>query len=148
MSSLLVEIKESMKEAMRAKDKVRLNAIRMLLAQVKQIEVDKRIEVTDVDVLAILDKMIKQRRDSLAQFESANRQDLADVEKTEIKVLQEFMPQALTDEEISQMVDAAITESGAETMRDMGKVMGILKPKMQGRADMSAVSSLVKAKVS
>ena len=147
MSALLAQIKESMKEAMRAKEKVRLSTIRMLLAQVKQVEVDERKELNDADVLAILDKMIKQRRDSISQFESAGRQELADNEKAEIEALQEFMPQALTDDEIAQMIEAAIAESGAESMRDMGKVMGVLKPQMQGRADMGAVSGLVKAKL-
>ena len=147
MSALLAQIKDSMKEAMRAKQKERLTAIRMLLAQIKQVEVDQRIEVGDAEILAILDKMIKQRRDSIAQFESAGRQELADIEKTEIEALQEFMPQALNETEIADMVAAALAESGAESMRDMGKVMAILKPKMQGRADMGAVSGMVKSKL-
>lgn len=147
MSTLIVQIKESMKIAMRAKEKVRLTAIRMLLAQIKQIEVDQRRDVTDTDILAILDKMIKQRKDSISQFESAGRQELADVEKQEIEALQAFMPKALSEDEISQLIDAAMQESGAESMRDMGKVMAILKPQMQGRADMSAVSGLIKAKL-
>lgn len=147
MSDLLTAIKSDMKDAMRNKEKVRLNAIRMLLAAIKQVEVDQRIEVQDTDILAILDKMIKQRRDSLSQFESAGRQELADVEKEEIKTLQTYMPQQLNDEEISSLIDAALSESGAETMRDMGKVMAILKPKMQGRADMGAVSGKIKAKL-
>ena len=136
-----------MKEAMRAKEKVQLNAIRMLLAQIKQVEVDERIDVDDTRVLAILDKMIKQRRDSISQFEAAGRQELADIEKVEIKKLQEFMPQALTADEISDLIDAALKETGAETMRDMGKVMAILKPQMQGKADMGAVSGQIKAKL-
>lgn len=148
MSALLVQIKDSMKDAMRAKQKERLTAIRMLLAQIKQIEVDKRIEVSDADILAILDKMIKQRRDSISQFESAGRQELADIEKLEIETLQEFMPQALSEDEISQLIASALAESAAESMRDMGKVMAILKPKMQGRADMGVVSGLIKAKLS
>ncbi|WP_196139511.1 GatB/YqeY domain-containing protein [Aliikangiella sp. G2MR2-5] len=147
MSALLVHIKDSMKEAMRAKQKDRLGAIRMLLAQVKQVEVDQKIEVTDADVLAILDKMIKQRKDSISQFESADRHDLADKEKLEMEALQEFLPQALNDDEVAAMIDSAISESGAESMRDMGKVMAILKPQMQGRADMGAVSGLVKSKL-
>lgn len=147
MSALLAQIKDSMKEAMRAKEKERLTAIRMLLAQIKQVEVDQRIEVGDADILAILDKMIKQRRDSIAQFESAGRTELAENEKSEIEALQEFMPQALSEAEIAEMIDAALAESGAESMRDMGKVMAILKPQMQGRADMGAVSGLVKAKL-
>ena len=147
MSALLSQIKDSMKDAMRSKDKVRLGTIRMLLAQVKQIEVDQRIEVSDADVLAILDKAVKQRKDSISQFEAAERFDLADNEKLEVEVLQTFLPQALSDGEIADMIDQAISESGAESMRDMGKVMAVLKPKMQGRADMGAVSGLVKNKL-
>jgi len=147
MSDLLNQIKSSMKDAMRNKEKVRLTAIRMLLAAIKQIEVDQRIEVQDTDILAILDKMIKQRRDSISQYEAAGRQELADIEKEEITALQDFMPQALTNEEISNLIDAALSESGAESMRDMGKVMAILKPQMQGRADMGAVSGKIKAKL-
>ncbi len=147
MSDLLAQIKADMKEAMRNKEKVRLAAIRMLLAAIKQIEVDQRIEVQDTDILVILDKMIKQRRDSISQFESADRQELADIEKQEIEALQNYMPQALTDAEISSLIDAALNETGAESMRDMGKVMAILKPQMQGRADMGAVSGKIKAKL-
>lgn len=147
MSELLAKVKEGMKNAMRTKQKERLNAIRMLLAQVKQVEVDQRIEVTDTDILAILDKMIKQRRDSIAQFEAANRNELAEIEKTEIKALQEFLPQALTESEISSLIDAALKDSGAKSMKDMGKVMNVLKPQMQGRADMGAISGLIKAKL-
>jgi uncharacterized protein len=144
MSALLSQIKDGMKDAMRAKQKERLTAIRMLLAQVKQVEVDERKEVTDTDILAILDKMIKQRKDSISQFESAGRQELADIEKLEIEALQEFLPQALNEDEISQMITQAIEQSGAESMRDMGKVMAILKPQIQGRADAGAVSGQVK----
>lgn len=147
MSDLLANIKNSMKEAMRAKEKVRLNAIRMLLAQIKQVEVDERIEVDDTRILAILDKMVKQRRDSISQYEAGNRQELADIEKEEIKTLQDFMPEALTTAEIEALVDKALVESGAESMRDMGKVMAILKPQMQGRADMGAISGLIKEKL-
>lgn len=147
MSDLLIKIKSDMKDAMRNKEKTRLAAIRMLLAAAKQIEVDQRVEVTDTHVLSILDKMIKQRRDSISQFEAAGRQELADTEKTEIEALQTYMPQPLTDGEISDLIDAAMAESGADSMRDMGKVMGILKPKLQGRADMGAVSGKIKAKL-
>jgi len=147
MSDLLTEIKNGMKDAMRNKEKVRLNAIRMLLAATKQIEVDQRIELTDTDVLAVLDKMIKQRRDSISQFEAAGRAELADIEKQEIEALQIFMPQPLSDDEISALIDKALADSGAESMRDMGKVMAILKPAMQGRADMGAVSGKIKAKL-
>ncbi len=147
MSDLLNQIKSGMKDAMRNKEKVRLTAIRMLLAAIKQIEVDQRKEITDTDVLTVLDKMIKQRRDSIAQFESAGRDELADIEKQEIEALQAYMPQPLSADEISSLIDQALSESGAESMRDMGKVMAILKPKMQGKADMGAVSGKIKAKL-
>ncbi|MEP1741573.1 MAG: GatB/YqeY domain-containing protein [Kangiellaceae bacterium] len=147
MSDLLNQIKSGMKDAMRNKEKVRLAAIRMLLAAIKQIEVDQRKEITDTDVLTVLDKMIKQRRDSIAQFESAGRDELADIEKQEIEALQVYMPQPLTDDEISSLIDQALADSGAESMRDMGKVMAILKPKLQGKADMGAVSGKIKAKL-
>jgi len=129
---------------MRSKDKPRLSAIRLMLSDVKRIEVDERIEVSDERLIAILDKMIKQRRDSITQYESAGRQELADIEIGEINVIQEFLPVALTEEEISTMIAEAISATGAESMRDMGKVMGILKPQIQGRADGGAVSGLVK----
>ncbi len=147
MSALLIQIKDSMKDAMRAKQKVRLATIRMLLAQVKQVEVDQRIELSDADVLAIVDKMVKQRKDSITQFESAERFDLADNEKQEIEVLQDFLPQALSENEIASLIESAIAESGAQSMREMGKVMAILKPQMQGRADMGKVSGQVKNKL-
>jgi uncharacterized protein len=147
MSDLLNQIKSGMKDAMRNKEKVRLAAIRMLLAAIKQIEVDQRKEITDTDVLTVLDKMIKQRRDSIAQFESAGRDELADIEKQEIEALQVYMPQPLTDDEISSLIDQALADCGAESMRDMGKVMAILKPKLQGKADMGAVSGKIKAKL-
>ncbi len=161
MSDLLLEIKSNMKDAMRNKEKVRLTAIRMLLAAIKQIEVDQRIEVKDADILVILDKMIKQRRDSISQFELAaeservsgnqeladSRQTLADNEKEEIEALKIYMPQALSEDEISSLIDDALKESGAESMRDMGKVMAILKPKLQGRADMGAVSGKIKTRL-
>jgi uncharacterized protein YqeY len=130
---------------MRAKDKPRLGAIRLIQAEIKRIEVDERIEIDDTRVLAILDKMVKQRRDSINQYEAAGRQELADVEVQEISVIQDFLPAALSDAEIAAMVEAAVTSSGATSMADMGKVMGILKPQIQGRADGGAVSGLVKA---
>lgn len=145
--SLKAQITEAMKDAMRAKEKERLGAIRLIQAEIKRIEVDERIEVDDARVLAILDKMVKQRRDSIKQYLDANRPELADKEQAEIDVIQTFLPEALSDEELSAMIDAAIAESGAESMRDMGKVMGVLKPKIQGRADVGAVSGLVKAKL-
>jgi hypothetical protein len=142
--SMKTQLTDAMKNAMRSKDKPRLSAIRLMLSDVKRIEVDERIEVSDERLIAILDKMIKQRRDSIIQYESAGRQELADIEIGEINVIQEFLPVALTKEEISTMIAEAISATGAESMRDMGKVMGILKPQIQGRADGGAVSGLVK----
>ena len=148
MAALLDTIKNAMKDAMRAKEKDRLGTIRMLLAAVKQYEVDNREEADDATVLAILDKAVKQRRESLKQYEEAGRDDLAAVEKAEITVLQDFLPEALTEEEINSAIEAAVAQTGAESMKDMGKVMGVLKPQMQGRADMGAVSKLIKARLS
>jgi len=145
--TLKVQITEAMKDAMRAKEKERLGAIRLIQAEIKRIEVDERIDLDDARVLAILDKMVKQRRDSIKQYEDAGRQELADKEQAEIEVIQTFLPAPLSEEELSAMVDEAIAESGAESMRDMGKVMGLLKPRIQGRADAGAVSGLVKAKL-
>ncbi|MDX2465112.1 MAG: GatB/YqeY domain-containing protein [Porticoccus sp.] len=142
------QITEAMKDAMRAKAKVRLGTIRLIQADIKRIEVDERIDVDDARVLAILDKMVKQRRDSISQFESAGRQELADVEQAEIEVIQEFLPEALSNDELASMIDAAIAATGAEAMKDMGKVMGIIKPKIQGRADVGAVSGMIKSKLS
>lgn len=130
---------------MRAKDKERVKILRMITATVKQIEVDERIEVDEPRMLSILDKMVKQRRDAIAQFESAGRDDLSAVEIAEVAVIQEFMPEQLSDEEIEEMIKGAIAESGAESMKDMGKVMGIIKPKAQGRADMGQLSGKIKA---
>ena len=138
--SLKLQLTDAMKAAMRAKDKPRL-----ILSEVKRIEVDERIELDDARMLVLLDKMTKQRRDSIAQYESAGRQELADIEIAEIAVIQEFLPVALTDAEIAELIQQAIVESGAESMRDMGKVMAVIKPKIQGRADGGAVSNLVKA---
>jgi len=142
--SMKIQLTDAMKSAMRSKDKPRLSAIRLMLADVKRIEVDERIEVSDERLIVILDKMIKQRRDSIAQYESAGRQELANIEISEIEVIQEFLPVALTQEEISTMITEAVTTTGAESMRDMGKVMAILKPQIQGRADGGTVSGLVK----
>jgi uncharacterized protein YqeY len=142
--SLKAEINNAMKDAMRAKDKPRLGAIRLIQAEVKRIEVDERIEIDDQRLIAIMDKMIKQRRDSITQYEAAGRDELAAIEIAEIKVIQEFLPTALTEQEIDQLVQAAIASTGAESMRDMGKVMGMLKPQTQGRADAGAVSASVK----
>jgi len=142
--SMKSQIKDAMKDAMRAKDKPRLGAIRLILSEVKRIEVDERIEIDDERLLAILDKMIKQRRDSITQYEAAGRDELAAIEIGEIAVIQDFLPTALTEEEINAMIAVAIAETGAESMRDMGKVMGILRAQIQGRADGGAVSGLVK----
>lgn len=134
----------AMKEAMRAKNKARLGAIRLMLSEIKRVEVDERVSVNDQRVLSILDKMVKQRRDSINQYQSAGRQELADIEISEINIIKEFLPTSLTNEEIHAMVSSAITESGAESMKDMGKVMNIIRPKIQGRADAGLVSGLVK----
>ena len=142
--SMKSQITDAMKDAMRAKDKPRLGAIRLMLSEVKRIEVDERIEIDDERLLAILDKMIKQRRDSITQYEAAGRDELAAIEIAEIAVIQDFLPTALNEEEINAMIVVAIAETGAESMRDMGKVMGILRPQIQGRADGGAISGLVK----
>jgi uncharacterized protein YqeY len=146
--SLKQQITEDMKTAMRARDTARLGAIRLLLAAIKQREVDERIELSDADVVAIIEKMNKQRRDSISQYEAAGRQDLADVEKFEMSVLQTYMPQQLSEAEISAAVAGAIAATGAAGQQDMGKVMGVLKPKLAGRADMGKVSALIKAQLS
>jgi len=133
---------------MRAKDSARLSAIRLLLAALKQREVDERIELSDADVLSAIEKMIKQRRESIAQFEKASRSDLADAEKFEVGVLSAYLPQQMGDAEVEKALAAAIAEAGATTMKDMGKVMALLKPRLAGKADMGKVSSLLKAKLS
>ncbi|MGE6232326.1 GatB/YqeY domain-containing protein [Aeromonas media] len=145
--SLKDQLKDQQKLAMLAKDKARLGAIRLLMAEIKQREVDTRVELNDEDIIAVVTKMVKQRRDSISQFEAAGRQDLADKESAEILVLQEFLPQQLTAEEIAVLIEQAITESGAAVMADMGKVMAVLKPKIQGRADVGAVSAQVKTRL-
>jgi len=137
-----------MKAAMRAKDSARLSAVRLLLAAMKQKEVDERVELDDAAVLGIVDKMIKQRRESIAQFEKANRNDLADKEKFELGVLSGYLPQQLSEAEVEKEVAAAIAQSGAAGVKDMGKVMGVLKPRLAGKADMGKVSAAVKAKLS
>ena len=146
--SLKQQITEDMKTGMRAKDTARLGAIRLLLAAIKQREVDERIELSDADVVAIIEKMNKQRRDSISQYEAAGRKDLADVEKFEMSVLKDYMPQQLSEAEVSVAVAEAITATGAASAQDMGKVMGVLKPKLAGRADMGKVSALIKAQLS
>lgn len=144
MSELKQQISDDMKATMRSGDKRRLGVIRLILAAIKQREVDERIELDDPQVVAVLDKMLKQRRDSLQQYEAAGRQDLAAQEAFEIEVLQAYMPQALSEAEVAKLVADAINQSGASSVRDMGKIMGLLKPKLQGRADMGQVSALVK----
>ncbi|MFQ5468729.1 MAG: GatB/YqeY domain-containing protein [Gammaproteobacteria bacterium] len=145
MSQPLKErIQNDMKSAMRSKDTVRLGAIRLILAAIKQREIDERITLDDAQTLAILDKMLKQRRDSLDQYNIAGRQDLADKEAYEISVIETYLPPALSDEEIDAIIEKAIADSGATSPRDMGKVMGILKPLVQGRADMGSISGKVK----
>ncbi|ACA85448.1 GatB/YqeY domain-containing protein [Shewanella woodyi] len=145
--SLVDQLKDQMKQAMRAKEKVSLGTIRMALAAIKQIEVDTRETLTDDQAIAVLTKMVKQRRDSIAQYSAAGRDELAAIEADEIKVLEDFLPQPLSEEEIAQLVDASITEMGASSMADMGKVMGALKPKVLGRADMAAIGAMIRAKL-
>ena len=146
MSELKTAIADAVKTAMKAGEKDRLSTLRMVSAAIKQKEVDERRSLEDADVLAILDKMVKQRRESLEQYESAGRDDLASAERAEIALIGEFLPQPLTDAEIDALIDAALDETGAERVRDMGKVMGTIKPKAQGRADLGAVSGRVKEK--
>ena len=145
MSELKGQITADMKTAMKAGEKLKLLTIRNILAAIKQIEVDERIELDDTRVLVVLDKMAKQRRESISQFEAADRQELADVEKAEIGIIKQYLPEALDDATIAEIIKEAIETSGATEMRDMGKVMGIIKPKIQGRADMGAVSGKIKA---
>ena len=137
-----------MKAAMRAKDSARLSAVRLLLAAIKQREVDERKELTDADVTSVIEKMIKQRRESIAQYEKAARQDLADVEKFELGVLSGYLPQQMSDAQVSQAVDSAIGEAKPAGVKDMGKVMALLKQRLAGKADMGKVSALVKTKLS
>ena len=147
MSDLLTSIKTAVKEAMKAKEKQRLAALRLISAECKKVEVDKRIELDDERVIAIITKMVKQRKDSITQYEEAGRDDLAETEKFELSVIDEFLPEALSDDELSQLVADAVSTSGAAGMQDMGKVMGVLKPQIQGRADMGQVSQMVKAQL-
>ena len=145
--ALIEKLKDEQKLAMKAKDKLRLGTIRLAISEIRQREIDGHTTLSDDDIIAVLTKMVKQRRDSVAQFTAAGRDDLADKESAEISVLDDFMPQALTDEEVAELLDKAIIESGAAGMQDMGKVMGVLKPQIQGRADMGKVSQLVKSKL-
>jgi len=145
--TLKQRVNEDMKAAMRAKDRARLSAVRLLLAAMQQKEVDERVELSDADVLGVIEKMVKQRRESIAQYEKAARADLAAVEKFEIEVLSAYLPQQLGEAEVAQAIVAAVLESGATSVKDMGKVMALLKPRLAGRVDMGRVSALVKTKL-
>ena len=147
-SALKTRINDDVKTAMRSKDKERLGTLRLLTAAIKQIEVDQRIELNDDQVIAVLEKMLKQRKDSIEQFEKAGRTELAEIEIKEVAILKEFMPEQLSDADIDNLIDEAMAVTGASEMKDMGKVMGILKPKLAGKADMGAVSGKIKAKLS
>ena len=147
INTLSLRIKDDMKAAMKAKDKEKLGVIRLILAAIKQREVDERILLDDQQVLLLLDKMVKQRRDSIEQFDKAGRDDLATIEQQEILVIQSYLPQQLNEQEIEQLIGQAINESGAQGMQDMGKVMAILRPQLQGRADLGAASQKIKAKL-
>ncbi|GAA6166785.1 GatB/YqeY domain-containing protein [Sessilibacter corallicola] len=147
-SELYTQIKNGVKEAMRSKNKERLSTLRLIQAEFKRIEVDERIELDDARILVVLDKMCKQRRDSINQFKDAGRDDLAEQEQKEVAVITEFLPAALSEDEIDTIVTEAIAESGAASPQDMGKVMALVKPKVQGRGDMGLVSKLVKSKLS
>ena len=145
--SLKDRIQQDVKDAMRAKDKPRLSAIRLITAAIKQREVDERIELDDAQVTTVLDKMAKQRRESISQFEKAGRDDLIAQEVMELEIIQSYLPEQLGEDEINALIDTAMQATGATSIKDMGKVMGQLKPKLQGRADMSAVSALIKARL-
>lgn len=144
---LKLQIQSDMKTAMKAGDKTRLGVIRLMLAAIKQREIDERIELDDAQVLAVLDKMVKQRRDSISQYSGAGREDLAEIERFEVEVIQSYLPRALTDEEFTALIDEAMASARASAMSDMGKVMGLLKPQIQGRADMGSVSARVKQRL-
>ena len=145
--TIKARVAEDMKAAMRAKDSARLGAIRLLQAAIKQREVDERIELDDGQVIEAIEKMLKQRRDSITQYEAANRHDLADVEKFEVTVLKEYLPAALSDDEVNAILDGVIAETGAASIKDMSKVMAAIKPKVVGRADMAKISGLIKSKL-
>ena len=145
--SLKTRIQEDMKSAMKAGEKDRLKVVRLMLAAIKQVEVDQRVELDDAGILSVLDKMVKQRRDSVEQFEKGNREDLAAIEREEIEVLADYLPEQLSDADLAALVDEVIAATGAESMRDMGKVMGQIKARAAGRADMGAVSAAVKARL-
>jgi len=145
---LKAQIIDDMKAAMKGGEKARLGVIRLITAAIKQREVDERIELDDEQVLIVLDKMVKQRRDSIKQYTDAGREDLAAIEEAEVEIIQTYLPAALSEDEIAAIVEAAIAQTGASSMADMGKVMGIVKPQVQGRGDMGAVSGIVKQKLS
>jgi uncharacterized protein YqeY len=145
--SLKQQLTDDMKTAMRGADKERLGVIRLILAAVKQREVDERIELDDVQVLSVLEKMLKQRKDSISQYAAAGREDLADVERKEMVVIEAYMPARLSDAEVDALIDAAVAETGASSARDMGKVVGVVKNKVAGRADMGQVSARIKARL-
>ncbi len=145
--TLKAQISEDMKSAMRAKETERLGTIRLLQAAIKQREVDDRIELTDADVISVVEKMLKQRRDSIAAYEKAERDDLAAVEKAEVVILQAYLPKQLSDEEVQALLDKAVADTGAASMKDMGKVMAVIKPLVAGKADMGKISGLIKAKL-
>ena len=147
-SALKTRINDDVKTAMRSKDKPRLGTLRLLTAAIKQIEVDQRIELDDEQIVAVLEKMLKQRKDSIEQFEKAGRTELAEIEIKETAILKEFMPEQMSGADVDALIDEAIAASGAEAMKDMGKVMGMIKPKLAGKADMGAVSGKIKAKLS
>ena len=148
MSQLKKRITDDMKSAMKAQDKKALKAVRMILGEIKQKEVDDRIELDEAQVMAVIQKMVKQRKDSISQFSDAGRTDLVEVEEAELVIINSYMPEQLSDEEVRAVVDKPITDSGADSMKDMGKLMGILKGQLHGKADMGLVSRLIKDKLS
>ena len=147
-STLKPQLTSDMKSSMKSGDKKRLGVVRLILAAIKQIEVDERIDLDDTRILAVLDKMAKQRRESISQFGAANRDDLVAVEQAEIEIIKEYLPEALSDSEINDLIEQSIATTGAESIKDMGKLMGVLKPQLQGRADMGKVSQLIKSRLS
>ena len=148
MSELKKSITDDMKSAMKAKDRQALKAVRMILEAIKQKEIDERIELNDAQVMTVIQKMVKQRKDSISQFSDAGRSDLVEIEEAELEIINNYMPEQLSEEEVASFVDKAINDSGANSMKDMGKLMGMLKSQLQGKADMSLVSQLIKSRLS
>ena len=146
--SLKSKLQADMKSSMKSGDKSRLGVIRLMLSAIKQVEVDERVELDDTRIIAVLDKMAKQRRESISQFDQAGRDDLSAIEHAELEIIQEYLPEALSEAEIEALIEQSIAAAGAETIKDMGKVMGMLKPKLQGRADMGKVSQQIKSRLS